>query len=127
MYCLFQDTFLLQSCIVTSPVSNTIRVSCEFLGASRRVSINATCTSCEGAQAVVTAVGNSPLDIPDLLSEDYTAEVIAVDASNKRLGNNEVTQTITVNTGTYSDSNLQYILSYSYPMPQLLLILLQSL
>ena len=127
MYCLFQDTFLLQSCIVTSPVSNAIRVSCEFLGASRRVSVNATCTSCEGAQAVVTAVGNSPLDIPDLLSEDYTVEVIAVDGSNKRLGNNEVTQTITVNTGTYSDSNLQYILSYSYPMPQLLLILLQSL
>ena len=127
MYCLFQDTFVLQSCIVTSPVSNTIRVSCEFLGASRQVSVNVTCTSCEGAQAVVTAVGNSPLDIPDLLSEDYTAEVIAVDVSNKRLGNNEVTQTITVNTGTYSDSNLQYILSYSYPMPQLLLILLQSL
>ena len=74
-------------------------MSCEFLGVSRRVSVNATCTSCEGAQAVVTAVGNNPLDIPDLLSEDYTVEVIAVDASNKRLGDNLITQAITVNTG----------------------------
>ena len=120
---------MLQSCIVTSPVSNTIQVTCEFLGASRRVSINATCTSCVGAQAVVTAVGNSPLDISDLLPEDYTIDVIAVDASNKRLGNNVVTLTITVNTGIviviFSISSVY--LTIFYPIPQLQLILLQSL
>ena len=120
---------MLQSCTVTSPVSNTIQVTCEFLGASRRVSINATCTSCVGAQAVVTAVGNSPLDISDLLPEDYTIDVIAVDASNKRLGNNVVTLTITVNTGIviviFSISSVY--LTIFYPIPQLQLILLQSL
>ena len=120
---------MLQSCIVTSPVSNTIQVTCEFLGLPRQISINATCTSCVGAQAVVTAVGNSPLDISDLLSEDYTVDVIAVDASNKRLGNNVVTLTITVNTGIviviFSISSVY--LTIFYPIPQLQLILLQSL
>lgn len=87
---------MLQSCAVTSPISNTIRVLCEFLGASRRISVNATCASCEGATIVI---GNSPLDIPNLLSESYSVEVIAVDGSNKRLGDNSVVQTITVNTG----------------------------
>lgn len=87
---------MLQSCAVTSPISNTIRVLCEFLGASRRISVNATCASCEGAAIVI---GNSPLDIPNLLSESYSVEVIAVDGSNKRLGDNSIAQTITVNTG----------------------------
>ena len=72
---------------------------CEFLGASRRISVNVTCTSCEGIQTSITVVGDSPLDIPDLLSENYTIEVVAVDTSNKRLGNNVVVQMITVNTG----------------------------
>ena len=73
---------------------------CEFLGASRRISVNVTCTSCEGTQTPVTVVGDSPLDIVGLQSESYTLEVIAVDSSNKRLGNNAVMQAITVNTGT---------------------------
>ena len=107
--CLFQDTFVLQSCIVTSPISNTIRVLCEFLGASRRISVNATCTSCEGTQTPVTAVGNSPLDIAGLQPESYTLKVIAVDSSNKRLGNNSVMQTITVNTGIVNRMILFFI------------------
>lgn len=97
------DTFVLQSCIATSPISNTIRVLCEFLGASRRISVDVTCTSCEGAQTPVTVVGNNPLDITDLLSEEYTLEVIAVDSTNRRLGSNSVVQTITVSTGSYSN------------------------
>ena len=102
---------MLQSCGATSPISNTVRVVCEFLGAPRRISVNATCTSCQGVQTPTTVVGDSPLDIPDLLSEDYALEVIAVDASNKRLGSNAVTQTITVNTGSYSDtdSSIPYV------------------
>ena len=99
-YYLFQDTFVLQNCAVTSPISNTVRVVCEFLGTLRRISVSVLCTSCQGIHEPFTVFGNSPLDIPDLLSEDYSLEVIAVDASNKRLGSNAVTQTITVNTGT---------------------------
>ena len=94
-----QDTFVLQSCIVASPISNTIRVLCEFLGTSRRISVNTTCTSCEGTQTALTVVDNSPLDIVGVMPETYTLKVIAVDSSNRRLGNNSVMQTITVNTG----------------------------
>ena len=90
---------MLQSCVSTSPTSNTIRVSCEFLGASRRISVNATCTSCEGTQTTITVVGDNPLDIVGLQPESYALKVIAVDSNNKRLGNNSVNQTITVNTG----------------------------
>jgi len=91
---------VLQSCTVTSPVSNTIRVLCDFLGTSTRISVNATCTSCEGVQTPVIVAGNSPLDIQDLLSERcYAVEVIAVDASSKRLGSNSVIQMISIATG----------------------------
>ena len=94
-----QDTFVLQSCIVTSPISNTIRVLCESLGTSRRISVNTTCISCEGTQTALTVVGNSPLDIVGLMPETYTIKVIAVDSSNRRLGNNSIIQAVTVNTG----------------------------
>lgn len=90
---------MLQSCVLTSPISNTIRVSCEFLGASRRISVNGTCRSCEGTQTPVKMVGNSPLDVVGLQAESYALEVIAVDSNDRRLGDNSVMETITVNTG----------------------------
>ena len=66
--------------------------------------MNATCRSCGGTQATVTAVGNNPLDIVGLQPESYALKVIAVDGNNKRLGNNSVMQTITVNTGIITKS-----------------------
>ena len=92
---------MLRSCTVTSPVSNTIRVLCDFLGASQRISVNATCTSCEGIQTPVTITGNTPLDISDLLPENYTVEMIAVDANNRRLENNSIAQMVSVSTSMY--------------------------
>ena len=92
---------MLQSCVATSPISDTIRVLCEFLGASRRISVNATCTSCEGSQQPITVIGNSPLNIAGLRPETYTLKIIAVDRNNKRLGSNSIMQSVTVNTGTF--------------------------
>jgi len=76
-------------------------VLCDFLGASQRISANATCTSCEGIQTPVTITGNTPLDIPDLLPENYTVEVIVIDRNNRRLENNSIAQMVSVSTGTY--------------------------
>jgi len=92
---------VLRSCTVTSPISNTIRVLCDFLGASQQISVNTTCTSCEGIQPPVTITGNIPLDISDILPENYTVEVIAVDANNRRLENNSIAQMVSVSTSMY--------------------------
>jgi len=91
---------VLQSCTVTSPVSNTIRVLCDFLGASQKISVNVTCTSCEGIQTPITITGNTPLDISDLLPENYTVEIIAVHTNNNKLENNSIIRAILVSTGT---------------------------
>jgi len=96
---------VLRSCSVTSPVSNTIRVLCDFLGASQKISVNATCTSCEGIQTPVTITGNAPLDIANLLPENYTVEVIAVNANNSKLENNSIIRAILVSTGMYVATN----------------------
>ena len=72
-----------------------------YLCAPKLISVNTTCASCEGIQTPVTVTGNSPLDIPNLLPENYTIEVFAVDTNNRKLENNSIIQVISVSTGIY--------------------------
>ena len=80
---------VLQSCTITSPSANTIRISCELL---ERISVTISSNSCTCSQPIIM-VGNNPITVSDLPIGVYTVEVTADDMN---VENNRIVKMITV-------------------------------
>ena len=83
---LFYVHTVIQSCTITSPSANTIRVSCELLER-----INVTISS-----QPITMVNNNPITVSDLPIGVYTVEVTAVNSNDMSIENNRIVEIITL-------------------------------
>ena len=86
---------VLQSCTITSPSANTIRVSCDLLETFNRISVTVSSNSCTCSQPI-TIVGDNPITVPNLTTGVYIVEVIAVDSNDMRVESNKITEMITL-------------------------------
>ena len=82
----------LQSCTITSPSANTIRVSCEFV---ESINVTISSNSCTCSQPI-TMLDSSPISVSDLAIGVYTVEVIAVNSSDMNTENNRIVEIITI-------------------------------
>ena len=97
---------VLQSCTITSPSTNTIRVSCELL---RRISITISSNSCTCSQPI-TMVDNNPITVSDLPIGVYTVEVTAVNSNDMNVENNRIVEMITLSDkSTATDESGMYL------------------
>ena len=96
----------LQSCTITSPSANTIRVSCELL---ERISVTISSNSCTCSQPI-TMVDNNPITVSDLPIGVYTVEVTAVNSNDMSIENNRIADVITVSDKSIGGYDCSYIL-----------------
>ena len=100
---------VLQSCTITSPSANTIRVSCELLETFTRISVTISSNSCTCSQPI-TMVDDNPITVSDLPIGVYTVEVTAVNSNDM---NNRIVEMITVfNKSTATDESGMYVRMY---------------
>ena len=99
----------LQSCTITSPSANTIRVSCELL---ERISVTISSNSCTCSQPI-TMVDNNPITVSDFPIGVYTVEVTAVNSNDMSIENNRIVEMITVSDKSIGGYNCRmYVCSY---------------
>ena len=102
---------VLQSCTITSPSANTIRVSCELLETFTRISVTISSNSCTCSQPI-TMVDDNSITVSDLPIGVYTVEVTAVNSNDM---NNRIVEMITVSDkSTATDESGMYIRSFVY-------------
>ena len=100
---------VLQSCTITSPSANTIRVSCELLETFTRISVTISSNSCTCSQPI-TMVDDNPITVSDLPIGVYTVEVTAVNSNDM---NNRIVEMITVSDkSTATDESGMYVRTY---------------
>ena len=95
----------LQSCTITSPSANTIRVSCELL---ERISVTISSNSCTCSQPI-TMVDNNPITMSDLPIGVYTVEVTAVNSNDMSIENNRIVEMITVSDKSIGGYDCSYV------------------
>ena len=89
---------VLQSCTITSPSANTIRVSCELLETFTRISVTISSNSCTCSQPI-TMIDDNPITVSDLPIGVYTVEVTAVNSND-------------MNKSTATDESGMYVHTY---------------
>ena len=89
---LFYVHTVIQSCTITSPSANTIRVSCELL---ERINVTISSNSCTCSQPI-TMVDNNPITVSDLPIGVYTVEVTAINSNDMSIENNRIVEMITL-------------------------------
>ena len=110
---LFYVHTVIQSCTITSPSANTIRVSCELL---ERINVTISSNSCTCSQPI-TMVDNNPITVSDLPIGAYTVEVTAVNSNDMSIENNRIVEMITLSdkssatdeSGTFLSTYILYV------------------
>lgn len=109
---MFVDISVLQRCIVRSPSSNTIKVSCELLETYQRIRVTVSNNGCT-CSPPVTVIGDNPITVFNLTAEVYTVEVTVVNNNNVSIGNKNIITMITVsNKSPTTDESGMYVASY---------------
>ena len=86
---------VLQSCAITSPSANTIRVSCELLETYERIRVTISSNRCTCSQPI-TMVDDNPITVPNLTTGVYTVEVTAVNRNDMSIEDNKIVEMITL-------------------------------
>ena len=111
---LFYVHAVIQSCTITSPSVNTIRVSCELL---ERINVTISSNSCTCSQPI-TMEDNNPITVSDLPIGVYTVEVTAVNSNDDMtIENNRIVEMIilsdklsaTDESGTFLSTYILYV------------------
>ena len=110
---LFYVHTVIQSCTITSPSANTIRVSCELL---ERINVTISSNSCACSQPI-TMVDNNPITVSDLPIGVYTVEVTAVNSNDMSIENNRIVEMITLSgKSSATDESGTFLSTYIYCM-----------